>query len=315
VSTATVSRVLNDNYYVSPDLKASVMKAISELNYTPNAIARWLKNESTHIIGYVVSDISNNYFTTLVNAVEKKVNKYNYSIIIFNCGRNPKKELSYLQLLMKMNVDGIIINTTGGNDDYLAYISQTIPVVSLSRRIQSQKYAGDFIDSNNYEGGYQLTNHLISKGHTQIGVINGDLNLSSGQERFNGFQSCLKDRDINPPDEFIYAGDFTSESGYLCAQYLFSLASRPTAIIAMNNSMALGAMKYFIDNSISVPEDIILTCYGNIDNIDLLRIKPIYVTLDPVTIGNKCGELLLNRIENPALPIQQIIYEPRLIIQ
>ncbi len=313
MSTATVSRVLNGNYTVSLKLKNAVLEAIDELNFMPNSIARWLKSEATHLVGYIVSDISNSYFTTLASSLEDKIKDLNYNIMIFNSNKSKEKELSYLKLLMNINADGIIINTTGENDDYLAYASQTIPIVSLSRKIGSQTYTGDFIDSNNIEGGFLLTDALIAKGHSKISVINGKMNLSTGQERFEGFKYAMKKASIPIVDDYIYNGDFSEESGYAGAKYLCSLEQKPTAVITMNNSMAIGSMKYFIDHDISIPEELSFVTYGNIDDIDLMSIKPTYVTLDPVMIGNKSGELLINRINNHQLPSQQIIFEPKLI--
>ena len=313
VSIATVSRVINGNYYVTPELKFRVEEAISELNYIPNAVAQNLKNNSTHLIGYVVSDIENNYFTSLAYHVEEVINREGYNIIIFSSNRDKDRELAYLKLLLSNNVDGIIINSSGFNDSFVAEISKSMPIVSLSRKIHDSSFSGDFIDSDNLYGVYKLTRHLIDFGHRNIAVINGDLKLSTGIERYTGFINAMKDAGIPVHKEYVYSGDFTMQSGYKASEYLLALATPPSVIIAMNNSMALGAIHYLTDQNIKVPEQVSLACYGNINSLELFKIQPSYVSLNPQIIGIKSGELILSRIKNRQQPKREIIYEPILV--
>lgn len=315
VSIATVSRVINKNYFVSPEIKERVNRAIKELNYYPNSIAQSLKNRSTLTIGFAVSDISNNYFTSMARAVEDVISKHNYNVIVCSTESDQKKELGYLKLLMSKKIDGLILNTSGENDDYVSDLSETIPTVLVNRKVKSARFRGDFIDSDNNQGAYLLTSHLISNGHRKIGVINGNLSLSTGYERFEGFKKAMKDVNIKIDDDYMYRydGDFSFESGYKGAEYLFSLADRPTAIIAMNNAMAMGAMKFFRNHEIIVPSDISMACYGTISNIELYYIQPSVVTLDPWCIGNKAGELIMERISNPELNNRDVIFMPQLI--
>lgn len=312
VSIATVSRVVNNNQTVEPQLREKVFAAIDKMGYVPNAQARSLKSASTSMIGYIVSDISNNYFTSLAYNMEEVVEREGYNIMLFSSNQKKDKELNYLKMLVSNNVAGIVINSSGYNDDYLAMLSQRIPIVSISRKIQNPTYAGDFVDSNNYDGGYKLTEHLIQKGHTRIGVVNGNKRLSTGLERFNGFYSAMSDAGLPIKDEYMVYGDFSTTTGYDGMQHLLSLASPPSAVITMNNSTALGAMQYLIDQRISVPKDVSMASYGDINNFNLLRIQPSYVSLNPRTIGTRCGELILDRIQNPQIQQREIIYEPKL---
>ncbi len=317
VSIATVSRVLNKNYFVSPELEQKVMDAIKQLNYYPNSVARSLKNESTQTIGLIVSDISNSFFTFVNRSVENILKQYNYNLIVCSTDNEKEKELSYLKLLLEKKVDGIILNTTGFNHEFISSISQQIPIVLCGRKINFPSFKGDFADSDNTTGAYQMTQHLIEKGHRRIGVICGQQSISSGIERIEGFRRAMQSIGVSVDDHYPYQfyGNYNcSDSGHEGAQHLLSLDLPPTAVLAMNNELAVGALRYFRTHSIRVPEDISLICYGNILNRDLFYIQPSYIDMDPRIIGTRVGELLIERIEHKnELPNREILFAPVLV--
>lgn len=314
VSTATVSRVINRNYYVSPEIENKVLSAIKDLNYFPNSVARSLKNDNTHMIGLLVSDISNGYFTSIAKIMEDIVSPERYNIIMCSTEDDREREYNYLNLLIQKKIDGLIINTTGENDDFIASISQKVPVVLLNRRVYNSNFTGDFIDSSNVDGVRILTSHLISLGHRKIGIINGDLSVSTGKERFEGFVDAMKHLGVTVDNSYpyCYEGSFTVESGYDGAAYLLGLKDPPTGIVVMNNAMAIGAMKYLRTNNIRVPENVSLASYGNIDNIEVMYIQPSIVTLNARLIGEKAGKMILERIRNKSMVNREIIFTPQL---
>jgi len=314
VSIATVSRVINKNYYVSPETSEKVLQAIDKLNYYPNSVARSLKSNSTLTIGFLVSDISNGYFISVIRAVENIVSKENYNIIVCSTRDKMEEELVYLKLLMSKQVDGLIINTSGKNDDFITSLSKRMPIVLLNRKINQNDFIGDLIDSDNMQGAYELTAHLLSLGHRKIAVINGNLTVSTGSERFAGFKKAMLEAgiEVNNDYRYRYDGDFTMDSGFQGATKLMEPSDRPTAILAMNNAMTMGAIKYFRAKEIDVPGDISIACYGNIDNIELMYIQPSIATLNPVTIGHKIGEFMLERIKNDKLMNRSFIFHPQL---
>ena len=316
VSTATVSRVINKNYYVSPDIEEKVENAIVQLGYYPNSVARSLKNDSTHTIGLVVSDMSNNYFTTIAKEVERAIEKDKYNIIVCSTDNKKEREKDYLELLMSKKVDGFVINTTGKNDEFIANLSKSIPIVLINRKVNNKNLRGDFIDSNNVEGGYSLAAHLLSLGHRKIAVINGDLSVSTGVERFEGFVRAMQEVGICVEDDYKYRydGDFTIEAGYQGAAKIMSSSDKPTAVVVMNNSMAIGALKYFKAYQINIPQDISIVSYGDIENIDLLYVQPSIVTLNAWIIGNQAGKMILDRISDSDINNRDIIYTPQLVV-
>ncbi len=316
VSVATVSRVINGNYYVRPELREKVMKVIKELDYYPNSVAQSLKKDATYTIGFLVSDISNNYFTSIAKLVEDEIKVDDYNLIVCSTENNKDRELAYLKLLLSKKIDGLILNTTGMNDDYISSISNYLPIVLINRRIDHIDFIGDFVDSDNVYGGYTLTKNLISLGHRKIGVINGSQIVSTGRERFEGFIKAMAEIGINEDrlNLYRYDGNFDMESGYRGAAKLMESEERPTAIVIMNNEMALGALRYFRSHGINIPEDISVTSYGDIINSDLFYVQSTVVSQNTAIMGKKIADLIVERISKKnKVSNREIIYVPQLI--
>lgn len=313
VSIATVSRVINQSGNVKEETIYKVKEAIKETNFIPNTHARNLKQESSKTIGIIVSDISNSYFTVMAKAIEDKLREKNYNMIICSTNEDKNQELKNLELFVSNKVDGIIINTTNYNDELIVRISNDIPIVLINRRLKNLRYVGDLIDSNNEEGIMYLTNHLISKGHTKIGIINGELRVSTGHERFMGFVRAMKKINIDVMEDYPYRYDsehFTQNDGYLGAKHLMNLSDPPTALIVCNNAMTIGALKYLKNNGIKIPDDVSLLTYGNIENHELLYVDIGYTRLDPFVIGQKASNFVLDRIIDPKIPNREAILTP-----
>ncbi len=316
VSVATVSRVVNNNYYVSPEVARTVVQAISELKYVPNLVARSLKKDATFSLGVLVSDITNNYFIEMAKAVEDIVSKQGYSLIVCSTENSRKRELAYLELLISRKIDGLILNTTGENDEYVVGLSRKIPVVAINRKIKDTGFRGDLVDSNSIQGAYELTTHLLDLGHRKIFVLNGSLSVSTGRERFAGFQKAMREVGIKVTDNYPYRydGNFTLEAGYQGAAAWARLADRPTAMIVMNNMMTVGALKYIQTHGIRVPEEMSIVSYERIENIELFSVQPTIAASDPSLMGGKVAELMLERIQSSGLNNREIVFQPKLLI-
>lgn len=319
VSIATVSRVINNSNNVSSEIKDKVNKAIKELGYIPNNAARSLKNDSSCSIAFVVSDISNPYFTTMAKAIEDIANEYNYNIFVCSTDDKKENELSHLKLLLSKKVDGIVINITGENNDFIEKISKdNLPMVLIDRKIESDNFIGDYISYDNYAGIQTLVTHLVSLGHTKIAVINGNFKVSTAKERYDGFVKMMKKFGILVEKDYKYRydGDYSIESGYKATKYFMSMDEPPTAILAMNNNMAIGALKYLRTHDIKIPEEISIVSYGDIDNAELLYVRPTIVLQDPQIIGMRAGQLLMERIiKKNKLRNREVMYLPQLIIR
>jgi DNA-binding LacI/PurR family transcriptional regulator len=316
VSTATVSRVVNGNYVVAGDTRARVLEAISRLNYQPNAVARSLKKTQTKIIGFVVSDISNLHFTAMARSIEDRISGAGYNIIVCSTDGLKERESTYLTTLVGRRVDGLIVNTTGHNDAVIADLSRSLPIVLVNRRLgRGTAFRGDFVDGDNRRGARALTSHLLGLGHARIGVIAGPDNLSTGRERYRGFVEAMRaaGHRVRLDSPLKYEGDFGEQSGHDGAAALWARKPRPTALVVMNNAMALGALKYLRGAGVRVPDDVSVAAYGTIPDVELMYTQPSFVTLDPREMGVRAAELMLERLAHPTLPNREAILDTELV--
>lgn len=298
VSIATVSRVLNNKNTVAPDLAAKVNQAVDQLGYHPNSIARTLKNDSSKTVGFVVSDISNDFFTRMARGVEDVLNQHGYSLFVCSTDSTQQREEQCLSLLREKQVDGLIINTSGKNDELITRISHQVPVALFGRKISTADFTGDFVDNDNFSGVQELTRHLISLGHRKIGLLNGQIYVSSARERLAGFQSAMREIGVTVDDTYpyLYKGSFNRiSSGAEGTKYLYEQGA--TAVISANNVLALGALQFCHSAQIRIPKDLSLCSFGTIANHELLYIQPTYAEQAPTSMGARLAELIMERIE------------------
>jgi LacI family transcriptional regulator len=317
VSIATVSRVVNNEESVSKKTLIKVQQAIKEVNYVPNASARNLRTDKSKIIGLLVSDIENNYFTTMAKTIEKTLHKYGYNIVLCNTGDDAEMEKEYLYRLMSLRVDGLIINASSYNQRYIAELSHLLPIVLIERTVSETNFKGDMISSNNFSGIHTLTKYLIDMGHRKISIINARLQVSTAYERMAGFTAAMQEIGITIDSDYPYLYDavlFNEEGGIQGCKHLISLKDKPTAIIASNNALALGVYKCLHTSSIKIPDNISVLNYGNIQNSDILYVNPSYTTLNPLFIGEKAANHILSRIKNPETNNREVVFEPSLVI-
>lgn len=315
VSTATVSRVINGNSRVDPAAAVRVRQAITTLGYVPNTVARSLKADKTMLVGLLISDIGNPYFSAMAKSLELLLGQQGYTLLIGSTDEGAKQEARLLDMMMGRKADGLILNTTGQNDPMIAAMSRRMPVVLVNRRVRHAGFAGDLVDSTNREGAAALAENLLSAGHRRIGLIHGDLSLSTGLERGEGFLAALHAHGLSEgPDGYVtYQGDFSMESGMAGANCLLSGPRPVTALAAMNNSMAMGALRHCRSHGIRIPEDVSLVAYGTLEDADLLYVRPTVVALSAREMAERAAEMLLTRMIQPDLPPRESRLNPYLV--
>lgn len=315
VSTATVSRVLNESGFVSDDIKQRVNLAVKKLNYQPNAIARSLKQDKTNTIGIVVPDISNSYYMTISKGIEDIVQGKGYNLIFCSSGENPKKEAELLQLLYEQRVDAIVLATAGGNEEMVSKINQAgLPIILVDRTVEIEGQKLDSVTESNIEGAYELTSSLLKQGHRSIGLVNGLLNVSTGKERYEGFKKAMKEYGVEVDTNYIFNGSFTQESGMKAVDYFLNFSQKPSAILCFNNEMTFGALIELTKRGYSVPQDIVVASYGYVEAAQLLK-SPGILSLVHKTyeMGEMVGEILLKRLNNEQGPFTEV-FKPKLLI-
>lgn len=295
VSIATVSRVLNNANNVSEDIKKRVEKVIEELNYQPNSNARALKNSETKTIGIIVPDLSISFFSRIIKIVENKAKEYGYMLLVVSTDDNSKDEREYLQIMAEKRVSGIIIATAGGNDEYMQKIQQAgIPIVIIDRRPQIKEFDNVYMDKVNAI--YDITNHLIEKGHERIVLISGKRELSTNYDRFMGFVKAYYDKGKSFDQTSCYFGEYSKEHGVKAFKEILSKDEKPTAIISGSEIITHGILLEAQKRNIEFPNDFSLISFGTFSGSELLPIQITYIDDMKEEIGEFAGELLLDRL-------------------
>jgi len=296
VSITTVSRVSNGSKGVSAKTRRRVLNAIKELGYSPSAMASGLKTRLSKSIGIAVPDTIGDFYGEVINGIESVAAKNGYNLVISLNHRIVKEEMSAVNFFKVKKVDGAILVTTSGDDDYIrSLIEEGYNIILLDRDPHSLKV--DTVKIDNFRGGYIATEYLLNLGHSTILFIQGVPYIDSSKERFNGYKRALKDNKIKFNPDFILSGDFLVDSGYLSVKkYLEEHGLNFTAIFASNDQMAIGAIKALKDKDITVPDEVSVVGFDN------SYISP-YVIPSLTTIkqrreemGKIATELLLDRI-------------------
>ena len=316
VSIATVSHVINRTRYVSPELTERVKKVIERLDYCRNGVARSLKTQRTYTIGLVVSDISNPFFSTLVRGVEDALAEEGYSLIICNTDETLEKEKRYIDILLQKGIDGVIFAPTGkGNENIQRLIRKKCPFVFIDRVIRDIE--GDAVLSDNVEGAYRATKHLLERSHRRIGIILGLENVSTTWERLEGYEQALKEFGLTENSEFIIHGGSKTQGGYEACRQLFGLSDPPTAIFSTNSLMTLGVLKALKKQGLYCPQDISVIGFDDFEGTALYDPPLTTVAQEPYELGSKVARLLLQRLEGEYHPniFQQVRLPTKLIIR
>lgn len=299
VSIASVSRVINDSKPVAPETKEKILKVIEETGYKPNAMARGLKKNESGLIGLITPDMENGTFAELVKGIESVIEKNSMNLIVSNSKGEIERELKELHIFKEQQLDGIIFSGVKFTKKHKEYFDRyKVPTV-----IVSQKFPGSglpYVDINNFEAAYQAVKYLINNNHSKIALIHGPLyDKSAGEERYNGYFEALKEAEIEISDNYIKKGDFTIQSGYQAMEEILNENNKlPTAVFAASDRMAIGVLDCCLDNGISVPEDISIMGFDDIELATVVRPKLTTINVDHSEIGKKAVELLVDKIKN-----------------
>lgn len=297
VSSATVSRVINGDDKVAPKTYEKVKRVIDEYGYVHNAIARNLKKSSTKTIGYLVPDIKNPFFTSVLVGFEEMCYAKGYDIIFENTCENVEKEKKAMQTLLSLRVDGLLavfVDTENKLVD--SFDSMGIPIVLIDRKSKNEA-KHDCIIIDNYDAMKKLVDHLASLGHTDIAAIHGTLDITPGEERLNGFLEAMKQAGIPVNPDYVVPGWFTAEGSYEATEQLLKLKKPPTAIITANNLSTMGAYAALVDHKVKIPQDISLVGIDDFLLAGHLTPPLTVVRRSNTTVGRIAGEMLLDRIE------------------
>lgn len=304
VSTATVSHTINSTRYVSDETKAKVYQAIEELGYTPDASARSFRTGKKKTVGFIVPDIANKFFATMIESVENYLSSHGYHLIIANTQEDMEREETNIRLLSAGLVDGLLIASTMDDFRRLEHlIPAGFPVVLVDRTFDVKKFSSVCV--SNFQPIYRSVCRLAGKGDRRIGIIGGLPRLSTTKERISAYQQAILDCGLTGDMDLIRYGDSMENGAQECLEDL--LSRRCDAIIVCQGLMATETMIYLQQKGMQIARDVDLVGFVDYDsNLQQLYAERMDSIVQPVEeLGTAAGAQILSRIESPDAPIYE----------
>ena len=314
VSISTVSRVLSGHPHVSADVRSRVEKAARALDYSPNRMARALRSRATRTIGVVVPDITNPFFTSVIEGIDTILYNRGYSLVLTNSNEDAAREKANLKTLEAERVAGVIFTPSApGDSAYRRMIQQGTPLVAISRLPAGCSV--DFVTADNVGGAAQAVGHLIGLGHRRIAFINGPLWSSSVRERQAGYEMAFLDAGLQTPAGLVIHSDLRQTGGYEAMRQVLGWTEKPTAVFVGNNLMTLGALQAIHERGLQIPSDIAVVGFDDLPWAKSLQPPLTAVALPTFDMGRTAAELLFERLSDAARPIRRVTLATQLVIR
>ena len=317
VSTTTVSHVINKTRFVAKETEEAVMQAIKNLKYSPSAVARSLKVNTTKSIGMIVTTSESPYFAEIIHAVEDHCYRQGYSLFLCNTQNDPEKIKNHVEMLTKKRVDGLLVMCSEYTQHSLDVLSgfSSVPMVVMDWGPNADT---DIIEDNSFNGGYIATKHLIDCGHKAIGLIAGELDKTTARTRYEGFVKAMNEANLPIHENWIMEGFFEPEDGYECMNRILVQDNLPTAVFCCNDVMALGAISAITEKGLRVPDDISIIGYDNIHSSRFYAPPLTTIHQSKSRLGAQAVNLLFERIankDNDSHEKHRIAIHPELVLR
>jgi LacI family transcriptional regulator len=302
LSTSTVSRALRDSYEINPETKRIVTEYAERLNYRPNPIALSLKENRSRVIGVVVPQIANNFFSQVINGIEAIAYNRGYHVIIFQSHESQEREMLTVQQAVARKVDGLLISLASGTQtvSYLRELQdKKLPIVLFDR--VSNELETSSVTADNFGGAFAATEHLIKSGRRRIVHLTMPAHISVTQERLAGYRAALEQYGVAYDEKLVRYGPFSQEEVDPIVDEL--LKESPDAFFAAGDRMAMGCLSALKKRNIAIPESVSLIGFTNLTVADLLAPPMTTVEQPALEIGQLAADELINLIEcKQALP-------------
>ncbi len=273
VSTATVSRTINNVATVDPKLAARVWKAIQELGYSPNSQARALVSGRSRILGLIISEITNPFFPELIEGFQDVAVENGYEILIGSTNYDPHRMELCIQRMLERKVDGVAVMTFGIEAPLLDRLAErNIPLVFVDAAPQGSLFST--IEVDYFRGIREGVQHLAVLGHRRIGFISGPMHLRSAQSRQNAFLRAAAEIGVTPHPAWLREGNHTLEGGIAAMTAILKDGNVPTALMTSNDMSAIGVLHALHKSGLRVPEDVSLIGFDDI-NIAQFTLPPL----------------------------------------
>jgi DNA-binding LacI/PurR family transcriptional regulator len=314
VSTATVSRAINQSGPVKAATARKVWRAISELNYYPNSHARALVSGRSRMIGLIVSDITNPFFPELIRSFETQASQQQYDLLLTSTDYLTSRMTTCLRRMLERKVDGVAMMTSEMDMSLIKELGRRgVPLVFMDVGQVGPKMSHVAIDYAN--GVKQAVDHLVALGHKQIGFISGPLDLHSARTRRQAFLDAVRGHGLSPDKRLIREGTHTAEGGQKAMAALLRLSRHPTAVVSSNDWTAIGALHAIHAAGLRVPADISLVGFDDIPLVSYTNPSLTTVRMSAADVGSTAFDALFKLIGGERLEGDVYQVPTRLIVR
>lgn len=315
VSVGTVSNVLNKPELVTPGTRKRVLAAVAELGFIRNGAARSLRAGESRLVGAIVLDIGNPFFTDVARGVEDRLAEADRVLVLCSSDGNPARTARYLNLLREQDLHGLLVTPTGGLDDLRAVASSGLPVVLLDRHAGERDFCSVAVDD--VKGGQLAGAHLFEQGHRRIGFLNGPSTTQACTDRRKGIRAACRKAGLDVGTALVeLTPGLNSAAGERGAEELLGLEQPVTAIACVNDLVALGVLRTLDRRRVGVPEEIAVIGYDDVEFASELSTPLSSVAQPRYAIGRTAAELLLTEAaEHGAHLHRQVRYQPELVVR
>jgi LacI family transcriptional regulator len=312
VSIATVSATLSRAAYVSPELQARVNAAVESLGYERNSMASGLKRGQTSLIGLIVSDVTNPFFTELVDHVQNAARDAGYSVLLGISDHDPAREAELLRLMRSHQAAGTILCPAGGASNALGPLGR-MKLVAVDNAAPSLDI--DTVGLDNRRAAALAARHLLELGHRRIAVVAGPARQFVSRERLSGFEAALAGEGAPLAADLVLNGEFRLEEAYRAARALLARDSLPTALFVSNNLMLIGVMRALAEAGLSVPGDMSVVSIDDFPWASAFQPALTVVRQPVAAMAGAALTRLLARLSGDDGPPEHARLEPELVIR
>ena len=321
VSVITVSKALRGNTDISAATRQRVLTRMKELDYQPNLTARSLATGRSLIVGLIVPDLLNPFYTELAQSLGSVLRKHSYGLIVSSSEGDPEMEQAEIRMMLARGVDALLLaSCRPAAQGITAADKHNTPFVLLDRPFP--RLRANFVGTDDYTGGRLATEHLIQLGRRRLAYIGGPAlnpNLNSPADRFRGFRNALRDHGIALRKNFMISSpilDASSDNaGYQMMQRLLRGHSRPNGVFCHNDVIAIGAMKATLDAGLAIPADIAFVGFDNVRYSRYLQIPLTSVDQSTAHLGEAAAQLALDLIAGKRDKPRTVLLAPTLVVR
>lgn len=297
VSVSTVSRALSGKVPVEESTRQRVMDAVEKLNYSPNVLAKGLKNGKTNIIALIIPDISNMIYPAVARGVEAEAKKHGYRVILCNTDEDERTEAEYIKQLREQSIDGFIIASAARNPKRIVEADKAgVPVILLFRELDCEV---DQVLVENEKGAYEATKYLLERGCKKIAVVNGRQEIVLYKDRYKGYLRALKEAGISADESLtINLTIENEESGFNAVSSMLNNGIKPDAVFCTSDPIAWGAVRAAVNYGLNIPEDLSIIGFDNLEMSRVMQPSLTTVSQPYYKMGVLASAQLIEKIEN-----------------